>query len=202
MRRDRNPSVGTTVTGGIVSLRINARFGRRDEAPHGTRQTLTPPAAEQLGDLDLRRGRRHAARRRASRAMLLEHAQPPAVPSRPPRACTGGLLAKMLTDVPGLQRYFKQGWVTYSNEAKTAAARRARRTLIERTARVSEPVVDGDGGGRRTRAGSRSMPSRSPASPAPTAGRREKPVGTVCIALAARGRHRPSAPSTSPATAK
>ena len=29
MRRDRNPSVGTTVSNGIVSLRINARFANQ-----------------------------------------------------------------------------------------------------------------------------------------------------------------------------
>ena len=38
MRRDRNPSVGTTVTGGVVSLRVNARFGSLDEA---TRRELS-----------------------------------------------------------------------------------------------------------------------------------------------------------------
>ena len=33
-------------------------------------------------------------------------------------SCTGGLVAKMLTDVPGSSAYFRQGYVTYSNEAK------------------------------------------------------------------------------------
>ena len=33
-------------------------------------------------------------------------------------SCTGGYLAKLLTDVPGASRYFTCGWVTYSNEAK------------------------------------------------------------------------------------
>src|SRR5690606_26626367 len=32
MDRSRNPSVGTTVSGGIVSLRLNARFGSREAA--------------------------------------------------------------------------------------------------------------------------------------------------------------------------
>ena len=34
-------------------------------------------------------------------------------------SCTGGLLAKMLTDIAGSSAYFRQGWITYSNEAKT-----------------------------------------------------------------------------------
>jgi nicotinamide-nucleotide amidase len=33
-------------------------------------------------------------------------------------SCTGGLVAKMLTDIPGSSQYFTCGWVTYSNEAK------------------------------------------------------------------------------------
>src|ERR671912_680448 len=33
-------------------------------------------------------------------------------------SCTGGLLAKRLTDMPGSSAYFKEGLVTYSNESK------------------------------------------------------------------------------------
>ncbi len=33
-------------------------------------------------------------------------------------SCTGGLVAKRLTDVPGSSRYVERGFVTYSNEAK------------------------------------------------------------------------------------
>lgn len=35
-------------------------------------------------------------------------------------SCTGGLLAEILTRVPGASSWFKQGWITYSNESKTA----------------------------------------------------------------------------------
>ena len=35
-------------------------------------------------------------------------------------SCTGGLLSKRLTDVPGSSRYFMDGIVTYSNESKQA----------------------------------------------------------------------------------
>ena len=33
-------------------------------------------------------------------------------------SCTGGLVSKLLTDVPGSSAYFTYGWVTYSNQAK------------------------------------------------------------------------------------
>ena len=34
-------------------------------------------------------------------------------------SCTGGLLASLLTDVPGVAHAFDRGFVTYSEEAKT-----------------------------------------------------------------------------------
>lgn len=33
-------------------------------------------------------------------------------------SCTGGLLAGRLVNVPGISDYFKEGYITYSNEAK------------------------------------------------------------------------------------
>ena len=33
-------------------------------------------------------------------------------------SCTGGLIAKSLTDIPGSSRYFLRGYVTYSDQAK------------------------------------------------------------------------------------
>src|SRR3954465_1326541 len=34
-------------------------------------------------------------------------------------SCTGGLLASLLTDIPGKSHAFERGFVTYSNAAKT-----------------------------------------------------------------------------------
>ena len=33
-------------------------------------------------------------------------------------SCTGGLISERLTEVPGASKYFMEGVVTYSNEAK------------------------------------------------------------------------------------
>ena len=49
-------------------------------------------------------------------------------------SCTGGLLAKCLTDIAGSSDYFDRGWVTYSNAAKRPnwASRRDARALRRR----------------------------------------------------------------------
>ena len=49
-------------------------------------------------------------------------------------SCTGGLVAKLLTDVPGSSQWFDCGYVTYSNEAKQRdlAVGRRRRCVIRR----------------------------------------------------------------------
>jgi nicotinamide-nucleotide amidase len=48
-------------------------------------------------------------------------------------SCTGGLLASLLTDIPGKSHAFERGFVTYSNAAK--------HELLG----VSQSILDGDG---------------------------------------------------------
>ena len=51
-------------------------------------------------------------------------------------SCTGGLLASLLTDLPGLSHVFDRGFVTYAEEAKTdlLGVPIARPTMLEATA--------------------------------------------------------------------
>jgi nicotinamide-nucleotide amidase len=55
-------------------------------------------------------------------------------------SCTGGHIAKTLTDIPGSSRWFECGYVTYSNAAKVRDLGVASRTLAQHGA-VSEAVV-------------------------------------------------------------
>src|ERR1700733_8391704 len=55
-------------------------------------------------------------------------------------SCTGGFIAKTLTDIPGSSQWFECGYVTYSNAAKMRDLGVAARTLAEHGA-VSEAVV-------------------------------------------------------------
>jgi len=55
-------------------------------------------------------------------------------------SCTGGLLAKYITDISGSSEYFKLGVVTYSNEAKSTVLKIAPE-LIAKHGAVSEQTA-------------------------------------------------------------
>jgi nicotinamide-nucleotide amidase len=55
-------------------------------------------------------------------------------------SCTGGLLASLLTDVPGVAHAFDRGFVTYSEESKTALLG-VPAALIADEGAVSKPVA-------------------------------------------------------------
>ena len=94
-------------------------------------------------------------------------------------SCTGGWIAKVLTDIAGSSAWFERGFVTYSNEAKSQMIGVSEATLAEHGA-VSEPVV---------RAMVQGAVMRSHAQVAvavtgvagPTGGSPDKPVGTVWL---------------------
>jgi nicotinamide-nucleotide amidase len=55
-------------------------------------------------------------------------------------SCTGGYVAKLITDIPGSSAWFDFGLVTYSNESKQRCLGVSDEMLLEHGA-VSEPVV-------------------------------------------------------------
>jgi nicotinamide-nucleotide amidase len=175
MKRDRTPSVGTTVTGGVVSLRVNARFPSMDEATRKLRETEDACRAA-MGDLVY--GRDDDTLDRVVATLLLAQKKTVATAE----SCTGGLVAKMLTDVPGSSAYFRQGWVTYSNESKTDQLG-VPPGLIEQFGAVSEAVVKVMANSARARARSDFALAVSGVA-GPDGGTPQKPVGTVCIGLA------------------
>ena len=55
-------------------------------------------------------------------------------------SCTGGLLASLLTDIPGCSHAFERGFVTYTNEAKQELLG-VSAALLDDPGAVSEPVA-------------------------------------------------------------
>lgn len=106
-------------------------------------------------------------------------------------SCTGGLLAKVLTDVAGSSDYFERGWVTYSNAAKQAELG-VPRALIARHGAVSEAVALAMAKGA-LRASRARVSIAITGVAGPGGGTRAKPVGTVWIAWGFRRRGKPLA---------
>jgi len=96
-------------------------------------------------------------------------------------SCTGGLVAKMLTDVSGSSAYVTEGMVTYSNAAKTARLG-VPAELIEEHGAVSEPVARAMAEGIGATAGTTYGVAITGVA-GPTGGTDAKPVGTVHYAV-------------------
>lgn len=174
MKRGRNPSVGTTVAGGVVSLRVNAYFESPEKATAEMEKTAGD-CREKLGDLIYGQDEEALA---GVVAGLLKAAGKKVATAE---SCTGGLLAKYLTDIAGSSGYFTHGWVTYSNEAKTQLLDVSPITLQEHGA-VSEAVVVEMAIAARAK-GNADFAIAISGVAGPDGGTPAKPVGTVCIAV-------------------
>lgn len=113
-------------------------------------------------------------------AQLLAHGRFVAVAE----SCTGGWVAKCLTDVPGSSQWFERGFVTYSNEAKQEMLGVPGEILAVHGA-VSEATVAAMAAGvlAHSRADLALAISGIAGPGGAVAG---KPVGTVCFAWAGR----------------
>lgn len=100
-------------------------------------------------------------------------------------SCTGGWLAKIITDLPGSSAWFECGFVTYSNDAKQRMLGVRAETLAAHGA-VSEAVVAEMAAGACARAGVEVAVAISGIA-GPEGGSPEKPVGTVCLAWTGPG---------------
>ena len=97
-------------------------------------------------------------------------------------SCTGGLIAKSLTDLAGSSDWYECGFVTYSNQAKIDMVA-VPQSVIEEYGAVSEAVASAmANGARRNSRANYSIAVTGVAGPA--GGSPQKPVGTVWIAVA------------------
>lgn len=97
-------------------------------------------------------------------------------------SCTGGLLGQRLTEVPGSSAWFERGVATYTNRSKEEMLGISH-AILERYGAVSEQTAAGMADGIRRLAGTEYALSITGIA-GPSGGTDEKPVGTVCMALA------------------
>ncbi|HUO03032.1 MAG TPA: CinA family protein [Rhizomicrobium sp.] len=97
-------------------------------------------------------------------------------------SCTGGLIAGLLTEIPGSSDVVERGFVTYSNEAKEEALG-VPAALLRKYGAVSDQVARAmaDGALRHARA---QLAIAVTGIAGPGGGSADKPVGLVHVALA------------------
>ncbi|HMD53863.1 MAG TPA: competence/damage-inducible protein A [Phycisphaerae bacterium] len=174
MQRGANPTIGTTVHEGIVSIRIYAT-GRPQEVEEMI-ITARRQIQERLGSLIFSKDQ--SALEQVLAVMFTESRQTISTAE----SCTGGLAAQLLTNVPGSSKYFLRGWVTYSNTAKKEDLGVAS-DLLNHYGAVSEQVAQAMAFGAKQRAKS-DWAIGITGIAGPDGGTPEKPVGLVYIAVA------------------
>ena len=176
MQRGRNPSVGTTASHAILSVRVLARAPSGSEA----RERLQADVSEirrRLGTVIF--GEDDDTLEGVVARLLVEQHKTIATAE----SCTGGLLAKRLTDIPGSSAYFLRGYVTYADAAKVDLLG-VPADLLSQHGAVSEPVAKAMALGCRRAAGADYALSITGIA-GPTGGSPpEKPIGLVYIGLA------------------
>lgn len=101
-------------------------------------------------------------------------------------SCTGGLLSGRLVNVPGISSYFKEGYVTYSNEAKEKLLGVSHQTLETFGAVSKETAAEMASGCMKAAGAELGIGITGVAGP--DGGTKEKPVGLVYIGCCYQGK--------------
>ena len=176
MHRERNPLVGTTASGSVVSARVRGRDAAAEpaamQAELAAIEALWKPFAFGRGTTTLA-GALGAALRERSLTMALAE------------SCTGGLAGSLVTAESGSSAWFLGGLMTYANEAKRDLCGVPEALIAEHGA-VSAPVAAALARGVRERLRADWAASITGVA-GPNGGSDAKPVGTVYIGVSGPG---------------
>lgn len=169
-----NPSVGDTAEEGVIRIRIRGSAETRKQAEAMVAAT-TARVRERLGEIVF--GIDETTLQEAVVGKLLAGGLTVAVAE----SCTGGMVCRRITDVPGASGCFLEGVVAYHNDAKVRLLG-VGQNLLERHGAVSGEVAAAMAEGVRERANSDWGLSTTGIA-GPSGGTPEKPVGLVYVAL-------------------
>ncbi len=174
MDRKRNPLINSTVDSGGITLHVVACGPSKAKAEQMAKTDLDHLRSI-LGDLVF--GLDEQTLPQAVGQLLISKGKTIAVAE----SCTGGLLAKLLTDIPGSSAYFTNGWITYSNKAKTEQLSISPEVIAQHGA-VSEQVATAMALAVRQKSGADYAIAITGIA-GPAGGTEQKPVGLVYISM-------------------
>ena len=177
--REGAVTVGTTVADGLITVRITARGADQDTAA-ALGEAAAAEVRRRLGTLVV--GQDGVTMAPAIGKLLSARGQTLATAE----SCTGGMIGRMITDVPGASAYYLGGVIAYANEIKTTQLDVPAETLAAEGA-VSEDVAEAMARGCRECFASDWAISVTGIA-GPDGGTEAKPVGLVYIALAGPNR--------------
>jgi len=174
MQRGRNPLINCTARCGVKTLHIIATADDKDKAEQMAEKDEKSLRGI-LGELVFGTGEQTLAE--VIGEELAQQKKTIAVAE----SCTGGCLAKLLTDIPGASGYFTHGWVTYSNDAKVGELG-VPADLINKYGAVSEQVAEAMAKAARSKAGT-DFAIGITGIAGPSGASEQKPVGLVYISV-------------------
>ena len=175
MNAMHNPTLATYAKEGECELRVTAKAATDEEA-----QALLRPTVEQIKALFGSKvyGVDVSCMEEVVEALLKEKG----LTIGTAESCTGGLMAKRLTDLPGASRIFRGGIVSYTNEVK-AGVLGVPQALLDQYGAVSAPVAQAMAEGARRALGC-DIALSSTGVAGPDRDDRGNEVGTMFVAIA------------------
>ena len=177
MKSSVNPSLAPYAKEGEMRLRVSALAQSEEEGEKMCREMIEKvklsPVGEHIYALDAEYIEKLVVEKLKERKITLSVAE----------SCTGGYLAKRITDVAGASAVFAGGFVTYSNEAKIDLLNVNLETLQNLSAVSSEVAIEMAMGARSKLDTDIAISITGEAGPDPDPATK-KPVGTVFIGVA------------------
>jgi len=177
MARGRNPTVGTTVSCGIVSVRIRSDFNTLEKAQAELVRTAVE-VTQRLADAIFSEDD-ETLQYVVGRLLMEQHKTVATAES-----CTAGLVGEMLTEKAGASGWYLGGWIVYDNQLKTDQLG-VPAGLLSHEGAVSEPVAKCMAEQAVKRSGADYALALTGIA-GPDGGTPDKPIGTIWIALGKR----------------
>ncbi len=180
IEQQENPTVAPYAKTGEVHLRLTARAESKEKA-FAMIEPLEQELYKRFGS-KIYTDEENVTLEKAIAQLLAKHH----LTVTTAESCTGGLLTGRLINVPGISENLKEGYITYSNEAKEKLLGVSHATLEQYGAVSEETVLEMASGGAK--AANADICVSISGIAGPDGGTKEKPVGLVYMCCYCKGK--------------